>query len=198
MSKEQVFIAKANAPWFNNYWKEKNKIAKVDKFISDQVTCKDVTNMGFMFYNCFELISLDASKFDTSKVEVMIAMFGNCYNLTSVDLSNFDTSKITNMADMFNSCLNLTSIDLSNFDTSNVKCMNHMFCNCPYITSLNISSFDTSNVEDMRDMFAHCIRLTTIKGVIDMEYCKYRTHMFYKCPKLTGITIKNPPLFAQW
>lgn len=75
--------------------------------------------------------------------------------------------------------------------------MNHMFFNCPYITSLDISSFDTSNVEDMKDMFAHCIRLTTIKGIIDMKSCKYRrTNMFYKCPKLTDVIVKNPPFFG--
>ena len=149
MSKSQVFVAKSDKlsnPWYTDSWKEKDSVTTVDKFVIDRVTCKDVTDMRWMFQNCSDLISLD----------------------------------------------------LSNFDTSNVKCMNHMFCNCPYITSLDISSFDTSNVEDMRDMFAHCIRLTTIKGVIDMEYCKYRTHMFYKCPKLTDIIIKNPPLFAQW
>ena len=174
MFKPQVFVVEGSKPWFSDRWEDKYHVVNIDESVSGQatVTCEGVTTMR--------------------------NMFDRCINLTSIHLSTFDTSDITDMADMFNSCLNLTSIDLSNFDTSNVKCMNHMFCNCPYITSLDISSFDTSNVEDMRDMFAHCIRLTTIKGVIDMEYCKYRTHMFYKCPKLTGITIKNPPLFAQW
>ena len=193
MSKEQVFIAKANAPWFNNYWKEKNKIAKVDKFVSDQVTCKAVINMGFMFYNCFELISLDASKFDTSKVEVMIAMFGNCYNLTSVDLSNFDTSKITNMADMFQNCYKLTALDLSSFDTSNVTIMHNMFDGCSKLTSVDLSNFDTSNVTNMYAMFYRCSNLTTIKGVIDMKSCEDYYNMFHNCHKLKDVEIKNPP-----
>ena len=59
MSKEQVFIAKGNAPWINSTWKWKDNIA--NKFVSERVICKDIVNMAFMFYSCHDLISLDLS-----------------------------------------------------------------------------------------------------------------------------------------
>lgn len=174
MSKSQIFIVKGSNPWFSARWVDKDKVISIDESISGQatVTCEGVTNMN--------------------------SMFDTCINLSSIDLSTFDTTDVTNMGDMFNSCLNLTSLDLSNFDTSSVWNMKRMFYNCPYITSLDISSFNTSNVIDMGDMFAFCIKLATIKGIIDMKSCKKCTYIFYQCPKLTDIIVKNPPFFGRW
>ena len=194
MSKEQVFIAKGLAPWYNNDWKWKDKIA--NKFVSDRVICKNITNTGWMFRNCSNLISLDLSGFDTSDVIAMDGMFDGCENLTTLDLSNFDTSKLDSMWSMFLNCENLTSLDLSSFDTSKVKNMYSMFENCYNLTELDLSSFDTSKVENMRNMFWGCENLTTIKGVIDMKSCtkdKDYERMFTNCSKIKGVKIKNPP-----
>ena len=49
-------------------------------------------------------------------------------------------------------------------------------------------------VKDMQDMFGNCSSLTTIKGIIDMKSCKYYMDMFDRCPRLTGVKIKNPPV----
>ena len=43
-------------------------------------------------------------------------MFYECYDLIALNLSNFDTNKMTDMSWMFANCLNLTTLDLSNFD----------------------------------------------------------------------------------
>ena len=99
------------------------------------------------------------------------------------------------MNGIFSGCCNLTSIDLSGFDTSKVTEMGGMFYECERLTELDLSNFDTSNVTDMRDMFYGCSNLTTIKGVIDMKSCTEEDYyfMFYKCPKLKNVKIKNPP-----
>ena len=44
-------------------------------------------------------------------------MFSECSNIISIDFTDFDTSKVTNMCGMFVGCTSLTSIDLSNIDT---------------------------------------------------------------------------------
>ena len=191
MSKEQVFIAKGNAPWINYTWKWKNNIA--NKFVSERVICKDIVNMAFMFYNCHDLISLDLSNFDTSNVFAMYGTFNNCDNLATLDLSNFDTSKVDDMSYMFSDCENLITLDLSSFDTSNVTAMHNMFDSCSKLTSVDISNFDTSNVTKMWKMFYGCSNLTTIKGIIDMKSCEDYEDMFYNCPKLKDVKIKNPP-----
>ena len=123
-----------------------------------------VTNMGYMFYAMRNLTTLDLSNFDTSKVTNMEAMFfdASTSSLTSLNLSNFDTSKVTNMDSMFYGMSSLTTLDLSNFDTSKVTDMSGMFHGTSSLTSLNLSNFDTSQVTDMGSMFAEMLSLTTL------------------------------------
>ena len=73
------------------------------------------------------IIDVDLSSFDTSRVTNMSYMFSNMSNLTSLNLSSFDTSQVTNMSYMFGYSYNLTELDLSSFDTSNTKTVNSMF-----------------------------------------------------------------------
>ena len=81
-----------------------------------------------------------------------------------------------------------------------VTTMASLFSGCENLTSIDLSNFDTSNVTDMRDMFYGCSNLTTIKGVLDMKSCTEENYyfMFYKCPKLRGVKIKNPPTDTDW
>ena len=115
-----------------------------------------------MFRDLSNLISLDVSSFDTSKVTNMEAMFAGMPNLTTLNLFNFDTSKVTRMNSMFEGVSRLTTLNLSNFDTSKVTDMEAMFGYMYGLTSLNISSFDTSQVTNMRDMFSNIRNLTSL------------------------------------
>ena len=49
-----------------------------------------VSNMGFMFSECYSLENIDLSNFDTSQVTIMHNMFYECHSLESIDLSNFN------------------------------------------------------------------------------------------------------------
>ena len=69
-----------------------------------------VTNMSFMFNNCYSLTAIP--QMDTLAVTDMGGMFQNCYSLTAVP--QLDTSAVTNMRNMFSSCYSLTSIALDN------------------------------------------------------------------------------------
>ena len=119
------------------------------------------TDSSEMFYSDLyaeqrikNILDLDLSNFDTSKVTNMSYMFNGMFNLTSLDLSNFDTSKVTNMTSMFSHMANLTALNLSSFNTSNVTNMMLMFFDMPNLITLDLSNFDTSNVTDMLQMFA--------------------------------------------
>ena len=78
----------------------------------DQFTVKNATSLYGMFLYCYELESLDLSKWDTSKVTDMSYLFSHCYELTTLDLSSFDTSSVTRLSGMFNKCDKLASIKL--------------------------------------------------------------------------------------
>ena len=114
---------------------------------------------SYLFFNIRNLISLDLSFFDTSKVQNMENMFGGMREITNVDLSRFDTSNVTNMSFLFDEMSSLTSLDLSNFNTSKVTNMSYMFNGLNGLENFNLSSFDTSNVTNMSGMFSHCSNL---------------------------------------
>ena len=117
------------------------------------------TDSSRMFYSIYyeqeikNILEIDLSGFDTSKVRNMDSMFAYMSNLTTLDLSSFDTSKVTDMYAMFSDMSNLTALNLSNFDTSKVTTMYAMFRNMPNLTTLDLSNFDTSQVTDMKYMF---------------------------------------------
>ena len=110
---------------------------------------KLLSSTTFMFSNCYSLISLDLSNFNTENVTEMCYMFSSCFSLISLNLSNFNTQNVKNMDSMFSSCNSLQLIDLSNFNTKNVINMNNIFGQCYSLQSIDLSKFDTQNVIKM-------------------------------------------------
>ena len=120
----------------------------------------DSSRMFFLKWDNKDLLEIDVSNFDTSKVTDMSRMFYDLRNITSLDLSNFDTSKVTTMNRMFSGMSNLTSLDLSNFDTSKVTTMYSMFYldEIPKDKLATIyvnNDFNTTNLTDTFLMFAN-------------------------------------------
>ena len=122
----------------------------------------NITDMGSMFQDCYNLKSLDLTKFDTKNVSSMYFMFYNCPNLTSLDLTNFNTKNVKNMNGMFGDCTHLTSLDITNFNTAKVTNMGNMFLGCSNLTSLDLTNFNTAKVTDMHGMFNGCSALTSL------------------------------------
>ena len=121
-----------------------------------------LTSCANMFYNFENIISIDLSKFNTSKVKDMSAMFYNNKNLKSINLNNFDTSSVTNMEKMFYNCRSLTSLDLTGFNTSLVQKMDNMFGNCISLVTIDISKFDTHSLTSMELMFQNAESLVSL------------------------------------
>ena len=120
----------------------------------------DSSRMFFLKWDNKDLLEIDVSNFDTSKVTDMSRMFYDLRNITSLNLSNFDTSMVTTMNRMFSGMSNLTSLDLSNFDTSKVTTMGSMFYldEIPKDKLKTIyvnNDFDTANLTDTYLMFAN-------------------------------------------
>ena len=120
----------------------------------------DSSRMFFLKYDNKDLLEIDVSNFDTSKVTDMSRMFYDLRNITSLNLSNFDTSKVTDMNRMFSGMSNLITLDLSNFDTSKVTTMMSMF----YLDEIPKdkletiyvnNDFNTTNLTDTYLMFAN-------------------------------------------
>ena len=97
------------------------KVKDAENYFENMQTLQNIENLNYlytdertsmknMFYQCFALINLDVSGFDTSKVTDMSYMFDECSNLISLDLSGWNTENVTNMDYMFTNCDNLKSI----------------------------------------------------------------------------------------
>ena len=141
---------------------DEQKIRNILELNLSNFDTSKVTNMHAMFNGMSNLTTLNLSNFNTSNVTDMSYMFAVMPKLATLNLSNFDTSKVTNMSYMFNGATNLATLNLSNFDTSKVINMNHMFSYVPNLISLDLSNFDTSKVTDMSDMFSEMLNLTSL------------------------------------
>ena len=148
----------------------------------------ELTNCNAMFYELSNIIRIDLSKFDSSKVVNMLGMFGSCDKLEYIDFSNLDTSKIITMASMFMGCSSLTSLDLKIFDTSKVEDMSRMFLGCSSLISLDLSNFKTPSLKSMNFMFFNCIALVSIKmnNFITSSVSSFDS-LFNGCKKLVSV-----------
>ena len=187
---EKVYLnTDSSEMFFQVFFDGLENILEID--LSNFDTSK-VTNMSYMFSDMSNLTTLDLSNFDTSQVTNMNNMFSGMSNLTTLDLSNFDTSKVTEMHYMFDWIRNLTTLDLSNFDTSKVTNMERMFNNMTNLTTLNLSNFDTSQVTNMSNMFAVTPKLTTLDlSSFNTSKVTNMERMFYGMRNLTILNLSN-------
>ena len=123
------------------------------------ITTDNVTDMRYMFSECNNLKKLDVSKFNTSNVTNMRNMFAQCSDLTELDVTKFDTRKVTDMSYMFKGLVQLEELDITNFVTDQVTAMGYMFFYCEKLKTIDVTHFDTSKVTDMSGMFSCCLNL---------------------------------------
>ena len=155
----------------------------------EYLNTENVTDMGYMFYGCSALTSLDVTHFNTAKVTNMSYMFSSCVALTSLDVTKFNTANVTDMSGMFSGCKTLTSLDVSKFNTVNVTNMSYMFSMCK-LTSLDVSKFNTVNVTNMNYMFVRCSRFTSLDVTnFNTEKVTNMRGMFFGCVALTSLDV---------
>ena len=97
------------------------------------------------------------------KMKDISFIFADCFNILSIDFSSFDTSYSTNMRSMFYDCKQLKNINFNSFCTRNACDMSFMFYRCTKLDNLDISSFNIEKVKHMKDMFLDCDNLRTIR-----------------------------------
>ena len=85
----------------------------------EYLNTQNVTNMGFMFYGCSALKTLDVSNFDTKNVTNMQSMFNGCSALTTIYASDkFVTTACESDGGMFVGCIHL--VGAVPYDENNV------------------------------------------------------------------------------
>ena len=91
-----------------------------------------------------------------SQLNSCFNMFNGITQIIEVDLSQFDASKVITMENMFMDCQNLEKVTFGSVVTSSVQNMNLLFLRCYKLSSIDLPNLVTSAVTTMRDMFSHC------------------------------------------
>ena len=119
-------------------------------------------------------------------ITTMLSMFGNCNKLVSItNLDKIDFNKVKILSGTFNECYALENLDVSGWDTSNVTNMNNTFRRCESVSELDVSGWNTSKVTNMKGMFQTCKKITTL-DVSNFNTSKSTdmSEMFSNCTKL--------------
>ena len=167
----------------SSFFKELKSLTSISGL--ENLNTTHVTDMSTMFYNCYNLSSLNLSQFNTGNVEKMNEMFYNCHELNSLDLSAFNTTKVNNMYRMFYYCF-VRTIDLSSFNTANVENMDEMFAGASLVVNIYASDlFKTDKLTSSKDMFKLCTKLPNFnKDEVDATHANYGAGGYFK--KIVG------------
>ena len=87
---------------------------------SEVIINNEIKDSGIKNYIFEEELNSVVIKFNKS-ITTCSSMFSGLTNIIEVDLSNFDASKVVNINSMFNNCLNLKRINFGKINTSSVK-----------------------------------------------------------------------------
>ena len=153
---------------------------------------RQINSFRNMFSGLTNIIEIDLSNLDTSKVTTMEEMFNGCINLEKINFGNINTSLVSNMNYLFHNCTKLESINVSNFDTSSVTDIQYLFSHCISLISIDVSNFNTSKIQNMLEMFGYCSKLQTI-NVSNFDTSKVTNikGMFYNCTNLKYLDLSN-------
>ena len=123
----------------------------------------NIQNCSKLFYNCKNIINIDLSNFNSTKVKNMSSMFEDCTNLINIDFSNFDSSNLENMNSIFGDCRNLINIDLNSFNPKKCNDIDYMFAGCSKLENINLSSLDINRIKNKDNIFNDCYNIKNIK-----------------------------------
>ena len=106
-----------------------------------------LTSMLELFKDCRNLIEIDLSSFDGSKLENVNSVFENCDNLVFTNLNLKNGNMIQSMDNCFSGCNNLKDVDLTDFKPQKNVSIQNMFKNCAKLNYVDLSNFQTNNYQ---------------------------------------------------
>ena len=163
----------------------------------ENLNTSEVTDMSWLFYNCYGIESVDLSNYNTAKVTSMEDMFRGMSKITSLNLSSFNTSNVTNMKGMFRGCKSLTSVTgCENVKFTNVTDMSYMFYASPKLDLSSTATLmgglmlaNTGKVTTMSWMFAGNEGTEIYISLMGTGSLTRTKGMFYGCKNLTKLNI---------
>lgn len=129
-------------------WHSYNETIVSVVFNESFANCTSITSTALWFAflsNLQHIVGIENLK--TPNVTGMYGMFWECWNITSLNLTNFYTESVTDMGSMFAGCRSLTTISVSSgWITSNVTNGQAMFEGCTSLVGGSGTTYDDNNV----------------------------------------------------
>ena len=133
---------------------DRTKISKIT--FPSNIDTSNVTNMEGLFWGCKELITLDLTGFDTTKVTSMNYMFRACSKLEEImlDPTKFTDDSLTSVYRMFDECNALKQIDFRGFKGEKLVNAQSWFAQCKKLEYIDLSNFnDGSKITNLNYTF---------------------------------------------
>ena len=109
---------------------------------------------SFMFSNCTELVSVNATNFDLSSANNTTRMFSDCSNLTTITgHEDWVISSSTNANYMFTECTSLTTLNSAGWTFGSLVSAYAMFYNATSVANIDVSAWDMSTCTSVGFMF---------------------------------------------
>lgn len=111
-------------------------------------------NASFMFSNCTELVSVNATNLDLSNATNTTRMFSDCSNLTTITgHEDWVISSSTNANYMFTECAALTTLNSAGWTFGSLVSAYAMFYNASSLANIDVSAWDMSTCTSVGFMF---------------------------------------------
>ena len=151
------------------------------------------TSKMFMDYSGQKhaLTTVDATGWDTSKLEDAGYMFMECRGLTAIKgIEDWNVDSLKDAQNMFQDCQKLQTINVTNWNTASLENASVMFSSCKALRSIDISKWDMSKVTSSGAMFSYCESLTDL--TLPKNLVVIGDYFAGNCPKLKTITFNQP------
>jgi surface protein len=126
---DKMWIDGVNVPITKTFALSRGKHKMTARF-SNLTKCFD------MFYRADQMVSVDLSKLDTSKVSDFNSMFARCSKLKSIDIAKIDTSNGTDFSYLLLASI-MADIDLSSISLRNTNNQFYILSECHNLENLN-------------------------------------------------------------
>jgi hypothetical protein len=158
---------------------------------------KKSPQLSHLFQGCRQLMSVDLSRLDISKVRSISEMFYEATKIQEVIFPKGQNNMYMSTQYMFSYCMNLKRVDMSQCIFKHITNTNSMFSDCEQLESFDISGLAKNNksCDYFEDMFAYCKKIKEIDLIgFDMRGAKSAKRMFQLCENLKWVAIPFIPL----
>ena len=106
-----------------------------------------LTTISELFKDRRNLIEIDLSNLDGSKLKDVNSVLENCENLVIANFTFKNGTMIESMDSCFSGCKNLKEVDLTDLEPKENVSINYMFKNCSKLNYVNLTKFRTNKFQ---------------------------------------------------